>query len=71
MPKRKQQSWEEIFNSESEKAFWEIVHDRKAKTVRLLFVPDDDYGRNDIDIELNYEQFDDLCSFINRISKQK
>lgn len=71
MPRRKQQSWEKLLNAESENAFWEIIHDSKAKTVRLLFVPDDDYSRNDIDIEMNYEQFDDLCNFINRISKPK
>lgn len=71
MPKRKQQSWEKIFNSESEKAFWEIVHDSKEKTVRLLFVPNEEYSRADSELELSYEQFDDLCVFIRKISKPK
>lgn len=71
MPKRKQESWEEIFNSESEKAFWEIVHDRKAQTVRLIFVPDEEYNKKMVETTVSYEQFDDLCNFINRISKPK
>jgi hypothetical protein len=71
MPKLKQEDWKEICNSESQEAFWEITHDSKAQTVRLIFVPDDDRSANDIDIKLNYEQFEDLCKFINRISKPK
>lgn len=70
MSKQKLSNWKDIFSAESQEAFWEIIHDSKAQSVRLVFVPDEDYNKKTmVDIKLNYGQFEDLCRLINRISK--
>ena len=59
--------WKKLFNSESEKANWEILHDSDKKTVTLHYVPEDDYSDKDVKIEVPYDQFEDLVKFIIRI----
>jgi hypothetical protein len=59
-------SWKKLWNSESEEAYWEIWHDSKKKTVKLHYVPKDDYSDDDVKINLNYKEFEDLINFMKR-----
>lgn len=59
--------WKKLWNSESDKAHWEILHDAENKTVRLHYIPNDDYSKDDTKIRMEYDQFEDLVKFINRI----
>lgn len=59
--------WKKLWNSESDNANWEIRHDSDKKTVTLHYVPEENYSKNDIEIKVPYEQFEDLVKFIIRI----
>lgn len=56
--------WKKLWNSESDNANWEIVHDSKEKTVTLHYVPNDDYSKEDVKIQMSYEHFEDLVKFM-------
>jgi hypothetical protein len=53
--------------SESDNANWEIVHNVETKEITLIYVPLDDYSKNDIKIKVPYDQFEDLVKFIIKI----
>ena len=59
--------WKKLWLSESDNANWEIRHDVKTKEITLLYVPEDDYSKKDIEIKVPYEQFEDLVKFMIRI----
>lgn len=59
--------WKKLLNSESDNAYWEILHDSNKKTVTLHYVPEDDYSDKDVKIEVPYNQFEDLVKFMIRI----
>ena len=59
--------WKKLWLSESDDANWEISHDSKTKEITLLYVPEDDYSKNDVEIKVPYEHFEDLVKFIIRI----
>ena len=59
--------WKSLYLSESDNANWEIRNDTKTKEVTLLYVPEDEYGKEDIEIKVPYEQFEDLVKFMIRI----
>jgi hypothetical protein len=59
--------WRKLFISESEKSYWEIVHDSKKENVTLYFIPEEDCSKKYVKIKLSYEQFEDLVKFMNRI----
>ena len=59
--------WKKLLNSESDNAYWEIWHDSDKEIVTLQYVPEDDYSKKDIKIEVPYDQFEDLIKFIIRI----
>ena len=59
--------WEVLFNSESKLSHWEIIKDIDNKTVRLFYVPNDNYSKDDIEIKENIQEFKD--SFTNLLSK--
>lgn len=59
--------WKKLFNSESEKSYWEIINDNDNKKITLLFVPNDDYSEEDIRIKISHEEFEDLVKFLIRI----
>ena len=63
--------WKKLLLSESDNADWEIRHDSKTKEITLLYVPEDGYSNNDIEIKMPYEHFEDLVNFIIKIQKQK
>jgi len=60
-------NWKKLLISESEKSYWEILHNSDKKIVMLHYVPEEDYSEKDIKIELTYDQFEDLIKFILRI----
>lgn len=68
MPKQNPIIWKEKVSVESPDAFWEIVHDSKAKTVKLIFVPDEESALPITNISMNYEHFTSLIKFINRFT---
>ena len=59
--------WKKLWLSESDNANWEIRHDSKTKEITLMYVPEDNYSKNDIEIKVPYDQFEDLVKFIIRI----
>lgn len=59
--------WKKMFNSESDMAHWEIIHDSDNKNVMLMYVPNDDYSEDDIKIIVPYEEFEDLVKFMINI----
>lgn len=59
--------WKKLWLSESDNANWEIRHDSNTKEITLMYVPEDNYSKNDIEIKVPYEQFEDLVKFIIRI----
>lgn len=60
--------WKKLWNAESDLAHWEIWHDTETKSIILHWVPEEDYTKNDIKINLNYDQFKDLIHFLIKIS---
>lgn len=62
--------WKILWNSESEDAKWEIFHDLKKETVTLLYVPEEDYTKNDIKITVNYDEFNDLLKFTKKLNRR-
>lgn len=63
--------WKELWLSESEKAFWEINHNNLEKKVNLLYVPNEQYSQEDVNIPLTYEEFEDLIGFINKLKSKR
>lgn len=61
--------WEVLFNSESKLSHWEITKDIDNKTVRLLYVPNDNYSKDDIEIKVSFEVFKDLLEFMVVLSQ--
>ena len=61
--------WKKLWLSESDNANWEIRHDSKTKEIALMYVPEDDYSKNDIEIKVPYEHFEDLVKFIIKIQR--
>ncbi|MFW5795263.1 MAG: hypothetical protein ACOCV1_07245 [Bacillota bacterium] len=59
--------WKKLWNSESDKSYWEILHDNEDKTVTLHYISEEDYCDKDVKIKMKYEQFEDLIKFIIRI----
>lgn len=59
--------WKTLWNSESDKSYWEILHNAEDKTVVLHYVPEENYGSKDVKIQVPQEQFEDLVKFIIRI----
>ena len=59
--------WKKLWLSESDNANWEIRNDSNTKEITLMYVPEDNYSKNDIEIKVPYEQFEDLVKFIIRI----
>jgi hypothetical protein len=59
--------WKKLWLSESDNGNWEIRNDSKTKEIILLYVPEDNYSKNDVEIKVPYEQFEDLVKFITRI----
>lgn len=68
MPKQNPIIWKDKVSVESPDAFWEIVHDSKNKTVRLVFIPDEKSNLAVNDTTMNYEHFTSLIKFINRFT---
>ena len=61
--------WETLFNSESESSHWEITNNSDEETVRILYVPNDNYSMEDISIKVNYTTFKDLVDFVAKLSQ--
>ncbi len=65
--------WKKLWVSESDHSNWEIVNDSNweivndSKKVTLLYIPEDDYSKNDIHITVPYHHFEDLIKFMIRI----
>lgn len=62
-------SWQNIHHAESDLSKWEMTHDKQQKTVRLLFVKNDDYSKEDRELVMDYNEFEDLLKFMNRLEK--
>lgn len=62
-------NWETLFNSESEDATWEIIHDYKKHNVRLLFFGDPNGSGSTTDTHLTYKQFRDLVKFMKKLDR--
>jgi hypothetical protein len=50
-------------------SLWEITNDSDEETVRLLYVPNDNYSKEDIAINVDYSRFKDLVDFITRLAQ--
>ena len=59
--------WKKCLNWESDESYWEIWHDSDKNTVTLHYVPEENYGKKDIKIEVPYDRFEDLVKFMINI----
>jgi hypothetical protein len=61
-------NWREVWNVESDESKWEIINNFDDKKIKLLYVPEEDYNEKDIEIEVSYDDFEDLVKFIKSLS---
>ena len=67
---QKEPIWKIILNDESKKSLWEIVHLENEKSVRLHYVPEENYSEKDVNINLTYEEFEDLIRFMKSMDSK-
>ena len=67
---QKEPIWKIILNEESKNSTWEITHHDETKNVRLHYVPGDNYSEKDININLTYDEFEDLIKFMKKMDSK-
>lgn len=63
---KKEPKWKNIYISESEKSYWEFLNNNDG-TIKILYVPNTNYSKDDVEINMITEQFEDLLKFIKKL----
>ena len=66
----KEPIWKVVNNAESKNSTWEIFRAENKNGIRLHYVPEENYSENDININLTYEEFEDLIKFAKSLDSK-